>query len=436
MLTPEDLEVSRLGPAEVPSPLKLSTVHGDGIVNFVPDQAHCRYQVEQVPGTDSRDELLFEKAGPRRKLFFQPERVTAAIVTCGGLSPGLNSVIRSLFLQLYHHYGAHDVLGIRFGYAGLDPEHGQPPLQMTPELVDDIHLDGGTVLGASRGPVATDRAVDFLVERGVNMLFTIGGDGTQTGAHRIAEEIARRGEKIAVVGIPKTIDNDISFVYRTFGYATAVDIAQDVITCAHTESRGAPNCIAVVKLMGRNAGFIAAGATVASQDVNFCLVPEVPFRLEGKKGLLELLKRRILSRDHAVVVVAEGAGQDLVQADAENRDASGNVRYGDIGAWLADRIKAYFTAEQIPLNLKYIDPSYIIRSVAPNSQDQILCDMFARNAVHAAMAGKTDMLIGLWHGVSIHVPIAAAVSEKKTMGTESALWMSVLDTTGQPAQIG
>ncbi|MFP4355844.1 MAG: ATP-dependent 6-phosphofructokinase [Phycisphaerae bacterium] len=436
MLKQEDLQVARLGTARHPSPLKLSTVHGDGIVNFVPDESRCLYQVERIPGTETRDDLSFEMAGPREKLYFEPGRVTSAIVTCGGLSPGLNSVIRSLFLQLYHHYGAHDVLGIRFGYTGLDPDHGAAPLQMTPDMVNNIHLDGGTILGSSRGPVPPSRVVDFLVDRGVNILFTIGGDGTQAGAHAIAEEINRRGEKIAVIGIPKTIDNDIRFVYRTFGYSSAVDVAQDVITCAHTEARGAPNCVAVVKLMGRDAGFIAAGASVASQDVNFCLVPEVPFGLEGEKGLLELLKKRILSRDHAVIVVAEGAGQDLVECDPKNRDASGNKRYGDIGRFLSQRIKQYFADQRIELNLKYIDPSYIVRSVPANSHDQILCDMFARNAVHAGMAGKTDMIVGLWHGVPIHVPIGAAVAEKKHMSTESALWMGVLDTTGQPARIG
>ena len=436
MLTPKDLEVATLGPCKVPSPLKLSTVHGDGLVNFVPEGSRCRYEVEIIPGCAFRDELSFEMAGPRQMLYFDPQDVTAAIVTCGGLSPGLNSVIRSVFLQLYYHYKARDVLGIRFGYQGLDPARGKPPYQMTPEMVDDIHLEGGTILGSSRGPVETAVAVDFLESRGVNMLFTIGGDGTQTGAHRIAQEIQRRGSKIAVIGIPKTIDNDIRYVYRTFGYSTAVDVAQDVITSAHNEARGAPNCVAVVKLMGRDAGFIAAGASVASQDVNFCLVPEVPFRLDGERGLLNLLKRRLLSRGHAVLVVAEGAGQDLVAADPDNCDASGNVRYGDIGLWLCSRLKAYFKTQEMEFNLKYIDPSYIIRSVPANSQDQILCDMFARNAVHAAMAGKTDMLIGLWHGVSIHVPIEPAVRDKRRMSTESPLWMGVLDTTGQPARIG
>jgi 6-phosphofructokinase 1 len=433
MLKPEDLRIRRLGEPTLASPLRLSTVHGDGIINYTPDDAAVRHQVERVPGVESHDDLWFEKAGPRKEIFFEPRTTTAAIVTCGGLSPGLNNVIRSLFLQLHYHYGVRKVLGIRYGYQGLDPDRGRPPIELTTEVVDDIHKEGGTILGSSRGPIEPAAAVEFLRDRGVNMLFTIGGDGTQTGAGVIAREAIRQNADIAVVGIPKTIDNDIRFVYRTFGYSTAVDLAEDVICCAHNESRGAPNCVALVKVMGRDAGFIAAGATVASQDVNFCLVPEVPLVLEGQRGLLELLKQRIAARGHAVVVVAEGAGQDLIHRESEKRDASGNLLHGDIGLYLRQRIEAYFQAEGMEFNLKYIDPSYVIRSVPANSEDQILCDIFARDAVHAAMAGKTDMVIGLWHGVSIHVPIPVAVAEKKRMSPESGLWMSVLDATGQPA---
>jgi 6-phosphofructokinase 1 len=438
MLKPDDLKIRSLGEPTYPSPLKLSTVHGDGIVNFTPDDARIRYLVECIPdrASDGEEELFFEKAGPRSKLFFDPARTTAAIVTCGGLSPGLNNVIRSVFLQLHYHYGIRRVLGIRFGYQGLDPQRGKPPLELTTEVVDDIHKEGGTILGSSRGPVDPSTAVRFLRENGVNILFTIGGDGTQTGAGVIAEQALAQKAPLSVIGIPKTIDNDIRFVYRTFGYSTAVDIAEDVICCAHNEATGAPNGIALVKVMGRNAGFIAAGATVASQDVNFCLVPEIPMVLDGPRGLLELLKQRILHRGHAVVVVAEGAGQNLLDHAGPGRDASGNLLHGDIGPFLRDRISTYFQAEGIEFNLKYIDPSYVVRSVPANSEDQILCDMFARDAVHAGMAGKTGMIIGLWHGVSIHVPIPIAVEGKKRMCPESGLWMSVLDATGQPARFG
>ncbi len=438
MLKPDDLVIQHLGEPTLPSPLKLSTVHGDGMVNFTPDEAKVRYQVECVPGRHrpEYDNLFFEMAGPRQKLYFDPSRTTAAIVTCGGLSPGLNNVIRSVFLQLHFHYGIRRVLGIRYGYQGLDPERGRPPMELTMDVIDDIHREGGTILGSSRGPVSPETAVRFLQDQGINLLFTIGGDGTQTGAGVIAKEAMRQGANIAVVGIPKTIDNDIQFVYRTFGYSTAVDIAEDVICCAHNEATGAPNCVALVKVMGRDAGFIAAGATVASQDVNFCLVPEIPVVLEGRRGLLELLKQRILHRGHAVVVAAEGAGQDLLHCAARARDASGNLLQADIGVFLRDRIQEYFRSEGIESNLKYIDPSYVVRSVPANSEDQILCDVFARDAVHAAMAGKTNMIIGMWHGVSIHVPIDVAVAQKKRMSPESGLWMSVLDATGQPARFG
>ena len=431
MLTQQQLKMETLSLAETESPLRLSMVYGDGVVNYIPDATMVRTQVEIYPAKDSGPECYFEKAGPREKIYFEPASVRAAIVTCGGLSPGLNNVIRSLFLQLYYHYSVKDILGIQFGYHGMKSIAGYEPIELTPASVDNIHRLGGTILGSSRCSMAPDKAVDFMKTHGINMLFCIGGDGTQAGAHAIHEEVVRRGEKISIVGVPKTIDNDIQYVYRTFGYATAIDIAQNTIDCAHAEATGAPYCVSLVKLMGRDAGFIAAGATIASQDVNFCLVPEVPFDLPG---LLGPLKKRIADRGHAVIVVAEGAGQELLdQPDA--CDASGNRRYGDIGLFLQQAIKDDFKANNLDLNLKYIDPSYIIRSVQANSQDQMLCDQFARYAVHAAMAGKTDMLIGMWHDVFVHVPIPAAISGKRRMSSESALWMAVLDATGQPVSM-
>lgn len=431
-MEPADLIVSRLGEARFASPLDLSTRHGDGLGDYVPDDARVRYDVEYVEGRPRSPELGFEKAGPRERLFFDPGAFRAAIVTCGGLCPGLNNVIRSLVLELVHNYGVREVLGVRFGYQGLNLKHGLPPLPLTLEAVNGIHRQGGTILGSSRGPEEPADMVDFLQQRNIDALFCVGGDGTLRGAHAIAGETTRRGAAISVIGLPKTIDNDVPFVTRSFGFATALDVAARVLDAAHNEARGAPNGVGLVKLMGREAGFIAAGATLASQDVNFTLVPEVRFELEGPEGLLAALRKRLIERRHAVIVVAEGAGQHLLERDPERRDASGNVRLADIGLYLKQRIAEYLASTGMPVNLKYFDPSYLIRGVAANSDDALFCNALARHAAHAAMAGRHDMLIGQWHGAFTHVPIPLVAGRQHRISPESELWTSVLLATGQP----
>jgi 6-phosphofructokinase 1 len=395
---------------------------------LVPEHILINPKAPEVPG------LLFEFAGPRSKLFFDPQTTRAGIVTCGGLCPGLNDVIRSVFLELHYTYGVKKVLGFIGGYTGLDPVNGKEPIVLTPELVDSIHKEGGTCLGTSRGPVDIGIAVDNLINRRVNILFTVGGDGTQRGGNELFQEAKKRGHAISVVGIPKTIDNDIPFVTRTFGYLTAVQEASKVLDSAHIEARSVENGIALVKLMGRHAGFIAAGATIANQDVNFTLVPEVKFRLEGPNGFLAALKERIVKRSHALVVVAEGAGQDLLEQTEVKHDASGNIIIKDIGHFMRECIEAYFRKEKIPIVMRYIDPSYLVRSSPANSEDSILCDQFARNAVHAAMAGKTGLVIGYMHDQFIHVPIDLLTSRKKSMDPTGYLWNAVLAATGQQPQ--
>lgn len=416
------MNVTVLGEARFPSPIRRT----------VSDTVRVPEQILRDPQAPPAEELLFELAGPRAKLFFDPQQTRAGMVTCGGLCPGLNDVIRSLFRELHYAYGVQEVLGFRGGYQGLDPARGEEPIVLTPEFVDDIHKEGGTVLGTSRGPVDMDIAVDHLIRRGVNLLFTIGGDGTQRGGNDLFQKAKQRGHPLAVVGIPKTVDNDVAFVARTFGYLTAVQEAAKVLDRAHTEARSVANGIALVKLMGRHAGFIAGGATVASQDVNFCLIPEVPFKLEGERGFLNALKQRILQRRHAVVVVAEGAGQDLLAASGEDRDASGNVKLQDIGPFLRDRIEAHFKTEKIPMVMRYFDPSYIVRSSPANAEDSILCDLFARHAAHAAMAGKTGLVIGYLHNQFIHVPIELLAGRKKQVDPDGFAWSAVLATTRQP----
>lgn len=417
------MKIGSLGEAQFASPIK----------HFVSDSARlsaCIVHDPQAPA--SAEDTEFELAGPRPKLFFDPARTTAGIVTCGGLCPGLNNVIRSLFLELYHSYGVRRVLGFRGGYCGLDPARGQPPIELSCEYVDDIHREGGTVLGTSRGPVDIPVAVDNLIRLGVNLLFVIGGDGTQRGGNELFQEARRRNHPLAVVGVPKTIDNDVAFVSRTFGFLTAVEQSSKVLDCAHTEVHSVDNGIAVVKLMGRDAGFIAASATIANQDVNFTLIPEVPFKLEGENGFLAVLKRRVLKRHHAVIAVAEGAGQDLLSAGTQQRDASGNAKLKDIGTFLRDQIQDYFKQAGIPATLRYFDPSYIIRSVPADAEDSILCDLFARNAVHAAMAGKTGLVVGLLHDQFIHVPIELLAHQKKRINPGDSYWHAVLASTGQP----
>lgn len=432
-LTTEMLAISTLGERRIRSPLRLSNVPGDGVGDFVPDEARIRCQVDVLAGQPAEEPALFEKAGPREQIFFDPDKTRAAIVTCGGLCPGLNNVIRSIFLELFHNYGVLDIRGIRFGYRGLNPAHNVAPLPLTPAVVENVHKEGGTFLGSSRGPEDPAVMVDFLEREAINLLFAIGGDGTQRGAHAIAEEVRRRAAPISVVGLPKTIDNDIMYAAKSFGFSTALEKSREVIDCAHMEAKGTPNGVGLVKLMGRDAGFIAAGATIASQEVNFALIPEVPFELEGAGNLLEALKARLDARGHAVVVVAEGAGQHLFDASQPvETDASGNPKQRDIGGLLKDRIGEYLKQAGLPFSVKYIDPSYIIRSVPANSDDSLLCDALARNAVHAAMAGKTDLMIGLMHDAFIHVPIPIAVAEKKRVSPEGDLWVSVLASTGQP----
>jgi 6-phosphofructokinase 1 len=303
---------------------------------------------------------------------------------------------------------------------------------LTPAFVDQIHHHGGTILGTSRGPVDMAAAVDYLIRRDVQILFTVGGDGTQRGGNELFQQAQRRGHPLSVVGIPKTIDNDVAFVARTFGYLTAVEEAVKILDGAHTEARSVHNGVSLVKLMGRHAGFIAAGATVANHDVNFTLIPEVPFRLEGKNGFLAALKDRIQKRRHAVVVVAEGAGQELLENLPSDRDASGNIKLKDIGLFLRERIESYFQEANIPIAMRYFDPSYSIRSSPANAADAVLCDLYARNAVHAAMAGKTGLVVGYLHDSFIHIPIEMLAQEKQQIDPDSIWWTAVLAATGQP----
>lgn len=431
--TQTQLEVSTLGERRYKSPLNMSITPGDGLGDYVWDDARILYEPRRRAG-QAPCPLELELAGPRENIFFDPLKSKAAIVSCGGLCPGINNVIRALVFELSYNYGVPEILGIRYGYSGLNPEVAVPPLQLTPQCVEDIHMHGGTILGTSRGPQEPGVMVDYMLSQGVNMLFCIGGDGTHRGTHAIAEEIARRGAPISTVGIPKTIDNDISFCSSTFGFFSAVSEAETVIDRAHVEAKSVQNGVGLVKLMGREAGFLAATATLASGEANFCMIPEAPFHLEGNSGFLARLKRRLQARQHAVVVVAEGAGQSHFQdapGETQKVDASGNRKLEDIGVYLKGRIESYFKSEKVPVTVKYFDPSYHIRSVAAAAIDSLLCESFGRAAAHAALAGKTDVLIGYWQSHLVHVPLATVTAGVKRVDPESELWTSVLALTGQ-----
>jgi 6-phosphofructokinase 1 len=423
-----DLTIPVLGEPRWRSPLDLSTMAGDGIANYTPEDARILLDpVRQTAG------LSFELAGPRERIYFKGDEIAAGIVTCGGLCPGMNNVIRSLVMLLWYGYGVRRIIGFRYGFAGMAPDTPYPHSVLTPDDVLDIQLMGGTVLGASRGNPPPSVMVDALHKLGINVLFCIGGDGTMRGAHAIYEDIRRRGAEISVIGVPKTIDNDILYNERTFGFDTAVSVATEAIKAAHVEALGAPNGVGLVKLMGRNSGFVAAAGTLASRVVNLVLVPELGFNLHGDGGLMQFIRKRLKNRGHCVIVAAEGAGQPYVQTEDE-RDASGNQKLGDIGVFLRDTIKREFSSEGI--SLKYIDPSYIIRAAPANPTDAIFCGSLAEDAVHAAMTGKTGMMVGTWLSHYTHVPFTAVIGGRKTVSLDSAMWRNVIEATGQPRRLG
>ena len=431
-LTPEELPeltIETLGEASFDSPLKgsgrqfVDDSEAVGVYSHNKLVARCIETLGEVPA--------FELAGPREKLFFDRAKLNCGIVTCGGLCPGLNDVIRTITLSLAWQYKVKAIFGFRYGYAGLSSNALEYPIVLTPEVVDEIHTKGGSILASSRGPQEVDDMIDHLVKYDINLLFVIGGDGTLRGAGALAEGVKARGLSIGVVGIPKTIDNDISGIEQSFGFSTAVEEARAAVMGAHEEAKGAWNGVGMVKLMGRDSGFIAAAATLSNSDVNFCFIPEVPLTLDGENGFLRNLEQRLDNKHHAVIVVAEGV--QLADRDENDcpKDASGNVILEDIGVLLKTKIQAHFKKVGKPLSLKYIDPSYIIRSVPANSQDSLLCLALGQSAVHAGMTGKTNMVIGFWNQHCTHIPISLAALKRKKVDPKGYLWQTVLGTTGQ-----
>lgn len=422
--------IQQLGKCKVASPLAThkgaSFIRDDDKVLFDLHVASIQQHVQSMPA--------IEKAGPRKRIFFNPASTRCAIVSCGGLCPGINDVIRGIVMTLHYRYGLKNILGIRYGFQGFIPSYGHKIIELNPGNVEEIHKRGGSILGTSRGYQDEKACVTFLKKMKIGILFVIGGDGTLRGALAISDELKRSGSTISVVGIPKTVDNDILYIDQSFGFETAFSQAVNAIKSAHNESLGAPNGIGLVKLMGRHSGFIACFAALAMNDVNFVLIPEVPFRLEGRKGFFNVLKHRINKRGHAVIVVAEGTGQNLIKHAKSGVDRSGNVRLRDIGLFLKEKVIAYFHRQQVEINLKYIDPSYLIRSVPASPQDSVYCLRLAENAVHAAMCGKTRVIIAKRHNQYVHLPMYLLASGRKHVDPKGGLWSAVMAATGQPTK--
>jgi len=432
-----DFTIDELGKPSIESPIKMSKIVGDGIANYVTDEQFIRLgaTVNLAQQPHLKKSQVLECAGPREYIYFSPSHVHAGIVSCGGLCPGINDVIRAIVRCLWYRYGVTRISGIRYGYLGFLPEHQFDLMQLNPSVVDDIHKIGGTFLGSARGGGReVEKIVDTMERLNLNMCFTIGGDGTQRGTVDIAEEIDKRRLKIAMVGIPKTVDNDFALIDRSFGFNTAVAKAVEVVTAAHMEAASAINGIGLVKVMGRDSGFIAAHTALASHEVNFVLIPEVPFNLEGYNGFLAHLEARLKKRHHAVIIVAEGAMQDMLIKEKKT-DAGGNVKMADVGTYLRSRIINYFEEKKMEINLKYIDPSYAIRSAPANPGDSIYCERLGNAAAHAAMAGKTKLIIGLVNNEFVHLPIKSVITHRNKVDPESALWRDTIDATHQPVMM-
>ena len=444
-ITSSDLEVRTLGACRIDSPLAARLGARQTSQHYVDESDRVLFDdtvamlarrgvtVDQMPG--------FEPAGARSKIYFDPSKIRVGIVTCGGLCPGLNDVIRSIVLQLNQHYGVRRIIGFRNGYRGFVAKYGDSVMELTPKVVTGIDERGGTILGTSRGQQDPEEIVDCLERMDVDVVFVIGGDGSMRGAMQIAQIALKRDDNIAVVGIPKTIDNDIQYIDHSFGFQTAFGQAAQSVRAAHVEATSAPNGVGLVKVMGRHSGFIACSAALAKGDADFVLIPEVSFDLDGDAGFLACLRRRVTQSGHAVVVVAEGAGQEHLVAEANavndsSVDASGNVRLRDVGSMLRKRIMDDFAKVGLELNMRYFDPSYVIRSVPADPYDSMYCSQLAHAAVHAAMAGRTEMVVGRWHGRFVHLPMQLITGGRNQVDPDGDLWLSVLETTGQPLHFG
>ncbi|KAJ7559168.1 hypothetical protein O6H91_04G072800 [Diphasiastrum complanatum] len=416
-----------------PNPLKHNPAYSAVKQYFVEDDDVVARNIV-IKLSNPWEGIYFRRSGPRDKIYFDPSEVRACIVTCGGLCPGLNTVIREIVCSLWTQYGVQDILGIVGGYRGF---YARNTIRLDPKIVNDIHKRGGTILGTSRGGHDTLKIVSSIADRRINQVYIIGGDGTQKGANAIYEELRRNGVKVAVAGIPKTIDNDIDVIDKSFGFDTAVEEAQRAINAAHTEAESVDNGVGVVKLMGRYSGYIAMYATLASRDVDCCLIPEVPFYVEGEGGLYEFVQNRLRENGHVVIVVAEGAGQELMEQSMKwfggGIDASGNRLLLDVGLWLCQNLKDLFTRRKEVINIKYIDPTYMVRAIPSNAADNVYCTLLAHSAVHGAMAGYSGFTVGPVNARHAYIPINRVTERQRRVNTSDRMWARLLSSTNQPS---
>lgn len=374
----------------------------------------------------------FIRAGPRKHIMWESNEVNAAIVTCGGLCPGMNDVISELFTTLYYNYGVDTIYGIRNGLRGFWDGQYMPYIQLTPEKIHGIYELGGTVLGSSRGGFDIDKIMNNLIKHNINQIYIIGGDGTHRAADRIALEAKNRKLKISVIGIPKTIDNDLGVIDRSFGFSTAVTEARKAIQAAVVEASCAPYGIGIVQLMGRHAGYIAAHATLSARQVDICLIPEIQFPMTGDNGVCGLTEYVLRRQGYAVIVVAEGAGSDLVKT-AVQYDEGGNKKLPDIGKFMQSEMSQYFKSKKLDVSIKLIDPSYMIRAVPADASDAVYCQSIAQNAVHGAMAGYTGFSSGLVNNRTVLIPFdLISATSPSYLNPDGRTWERVLSLTHQP----
>jgi len=390
--------------------------------------------------TPPTEHLQFLRAGPRKSLYWDPKKTKAAIVNCGGLCPGLNSVIRELVMSL-DMYGCKDIYGIVGGYKGvMEPEKW---LKLTPKYVEEMHVKGGSFLVSDRGnPPHLDMAKMYQ-KHGINQVYIIGGDGTAKGAMQTYEQMLGprpgKGYKgvdlmqaidhgCSMCSIPKTIDNDIPVLDFTFGFHTAVAKAVEAIDTAYTEATCNANCMGLVKLMGRHAGFIAMYACIAARHVDLCLISEMDVDMEEvKKYIAEKMK----TQKYCTVVIAEGLGDTLIQGGGV--DAGGNKTLADVGPWFKKQIEAHMKATGAPFTCKYIDPSYIIRAAPPDAFDSVYCSNLAQSAVHGCFAGYTGFCVGKYANHYAMLPIDEITSRKSRTVNVRGRWFSrLMFTTKQP----
>mmetsp|Transcript_20291 Transcript_20291/g.48093 ORF Transcript_20291/g.48093 Transcript_20291/m.48093 type:complete len:415 (+) Transcript_20291:167-1411(+) len=383
------------------------------------------------PDTQKPNPLLSSgclRANAARQLFWEPNKVKAAVVTCGGLCPGLNSIIRGVTKCLWNEYGVREILGITAGYNGLSDPETHPPVKLTEEMVRDIHMKGGSIIKAARGGFDAEKICDNLQRLGITVLFLVGGDGTQFAGHLLYEAARKRRLAVSIVGIPKSIDNDVVLFDRTFGFDTAVAKASEVIRNALVEASSCDRGVGIVKLMGRDSGFVAMHAATAADVVDLCMIPEVKVDM---KDVIEHVDATLAKKKYMVIAVAEGAGQELVSTGKQ--DDTGHTVYGDIGVFLKDTLNKHLKASGG--RTFYIDPSYIIRSVPITPNDHIYCVRLANDAVHTAMRGYTGVCVGAMHNVVCMLPSRLIASGKKKVRPHSSSWQGCVQTCNMPAAL-